>query len=138
MITKSCQDPLNAQTRLQYFAQISNPGYNTSFYMLGWTPTTYDALNSFFNLAGTRNGVRGVFNDGGWSNKEFDDTLDQMAVETDAAKRQQQIERASKIIHDEAAFIPLHQQTVVWAYRSNIELQQMADNWFPLRYVTVK
>ncbi len=27
---------LNAQTRLQYFAQISNPGYLTSFYMLGW------------------------------------------------------------------------------------------------------
>ncbi len=129
---------LNAQTRLQYFAQISNPGYNTSFYMLGWTPTTYDALNSLFNLAGTRNGVRGVFNDGGWSNKDFDDTLDQIAVETDAAKRQQQIEHASKIIYDEAAFIPLHQQTVVWAYRSNVDLQQMADNYFPLRYVTVK
>jgi len=26
----------------------------------------------------------------------------------------------------------------VWAYRSNVELQQMADNYFPLRYVTVK
>ncbi len=129
---------LNAQTRLQYFAQISNPDYRTSFYMLGWTPTTYDALNSLFNLAGSRNGVRGVFNDGGWSNKEFDDLLDQMAVEIDPAKRQQQIEHASKIIHDEAAFIPLHQQTVVWAYRSNVELQQLADNTFPLRYVTVK
>ena len=129
---------LNAQTRLQYFAQISNPDYRTSFYMLGWTPTTYDALNSLFNLAGSRNGVRGVFNDGGWSNKEFDDTLDQIAVELDLEKRQQQIEHASKIIHDEAAFIPLHQQTVVWAYRSNVELQQLADNTFPLRYVTVK
>ena len=106
--------------------------------MLGWTPTTYDALNSLFNLAGTRNGVRGVFNDGGWSNPEFDGLLDQITVETDPAKRQGQIELASKIIHDEAAFIPLHQQTVVWAYRSNIELQQMADNFFPLRYVTVK
>ena len=129
---------LNAQTRLQYFSQISNPGYNTSFYMLGWTPTTYDAHNSLFNLAGTRDGVRGVFNDGGWSNKEFDGLLDQIAVETDTAKRQQQIERASKIIFDEAAFIPLHQQTVVWAYRNNVELQQLADNTFPLRYVVVK
>ena len=66
---------LNAQTRLQYFAQISNPDYRTSFYMLGWTPTTYDALNSLFNLAGTRNGVRGVFNAGGWSTAEFDGLL---------------------------------------------------------------
>ena len=37
---------LNAQTRLKYFAEISNPDYHTSFYMLGWTPNTYDALNS--------------------------------------------------------------------------------------------
>ena len=129
---------LNAQTRLQYFAQISNPDYKTSFYMLGWTPTTYDAHNALFNLAGTRNGVRGVFNDGGWSNKPFDELLDKIAVETDQAKRQAMIEQASKITHDEAAFIPLHQQTVVWAYRSNVTLQQLPDNTFPLRYVVVK
>ena len=30
---------LNAQTRLKYFSQISNPNYDTDFYMLGWTPT---------------------------------------------------------------------------------------------------
>ncbi len=129
---------LAAQTRLKYFAEISNPDYHTSFYMLGWTPNTYDAHNSFFNLAGTRNGTRGVFNDGGWSNAGFDKLLDQMAVETDPAKRQTEIEAASKIIHDEAAFIPLHQQTVVWAAKANIELQQLADNSFPLRYVMVK
>ena len=106
--------------------------------MLGWTPSTYDAHNSLFNLLGTRNGTRGVFNDGGWSNKEFDELLDKIAVETDAAKRQAMILQASKIFHDEAAAIPLHQQTVVWAMRSNVELQQLADNTFPLRYVVVK
>ena len=75
---------LNAQTRLQYFAEISNPDYKTSFYMLGWTPSTYDAHNSLFNLAGTRrNGVRGIFNDGGYSNPKFDALLDQIAVETE-------------------------------------------------------
>ncbi len=129
---------LNAQTRLKYFAEISNPEYRTSFYMLGWTPTTYDALNSLYNLAGTRNGTRGIFNDGGYSNKEFDTLLDQLAVEIDPAKRQAMIISASKILHDDAAFIPLHQQTVVWAAKANIDLQQLADNTFPLRYVTVK
>ncbi|MBC7799148.1 MAG: ABC transporter substrate-binding protein [Gemmatimonadaceae bacterium] len=129
---------LNAQTRLQYFAQINNPNYNTSFYMLGWTPTTYDAHNALFNLAGTRNGVRGVFNSAGFSNAEFDTLVDQIAVETAPAERQAKIERASKILHDQAAFIPLHQQTVVWAFKNNVDLQQLADNTFPLRYVTVK
>ena len=129
---------LAAQTRLKYFAEISNPEYKTSFYMLGWTPNTYDAHNTLFNLAGTRNGVRGVFNDGGYSNPKLDELIDQMAIETDPAKRQTLIDTASKIIYDDAAFIPLHQQTVVWAAKSNIDLQQLADNSFPLRYVTVK
>ena len=129
---------LAAQTRLKYFAEISNPEYRTSFYMLGWTPNTYDALNSLFNLLGSRNGTRGVFNDGGWSNKEFDTLLDKIAVEIDPAKRQEQISQASKIAQDDVATIPLHQQTVVWASRGNIELQQLADNTFPLRYVQVK
>ena len=129
---------LAAQTRLKYFAEISNPDYRTSFYMLGWTPNTYDAHNSLFNLLGSRNGTRGVFNDGGWSNKTFDELLDKIAVETDAAKRQEEILQASKLAHDEVSNIPLHQQTVVWASKANIELQQAADNSFPLRYVTVK
>ena len=129
---------LNAQTRLKYFAEIGSPDFKTSFYMLGWTPNTYDAHNSFFNLAGTRNGVRGVFNDGGWSNAEFDKLSDAMSVEIDPGKRQEMINAASKMIYDDVAFIPLHQQTVVWAAKSNIELQQLADNTFPLRYVMVK
>lgn len=129
---------LAAQTRLKYFAEISNPDYHTDFYMLGWTPNTYDALNSLFNLLGSRDGTRGVFNDGGWSNAEFDTLLGKIAVETDPVKRQAEIVAASKIAQDEVAAIPLHQQTVVWAEKSNIELQQLADDTFPLRYVTVK
>jgi len=129
---------LNAQTKLKYFAQISNPGYNTDFYMLGWTPNTYDALNSLYSLAGTRNGVRGVFNDGGWSNPEFDKLLDQIAVETDLEKRLAMIVEASKIVHDQAALIPLHQQTIVWATKKDVSVVQPADGTFPLRFVTVR
>jgi peptide/nickel transport system substrate-binding protein len=129
---------LNAQTRLKYFSEINNPNYHPSFYLLGWTPNTYDAHNAFFNLLGTRNGVRGVINDGGWSNPDFDALLDKMAVETNPEKRQAMIEQASAMVRDQVPAIPLHQQTVVWATRSNIELQQLADNTFPLRFVTVK
>ena len=128
---------LVAQTRLKYFSEINSPGYNTSFYLLGWTPATYDAHNAFFNLAGTRNGSRGVFNNGGYANPELDKLTDQILVETDTAKRQQMILTASRILHDDVVYIPLHQQTVVWAARANIELQQLADNTFPLRYVRV-
>ena len=129
---------LNAQTRLKYFAEISNPDYHTSFYMLGWTPNTYDALNTLYNQAGSRSGTRGIFNDGGYSNPKFDALLDQIAVDTTPARRDAEIVAASKILQDDAAFMPLHQQVVVWATRKNVDLVELADDSFPLRFVTVK
>ncbi len=128
---------LNAQTRVRFFAEVNGPRYNTSFYLLGWTPNTYDAQNALFNLAGTRDGTRGVFNNGGYSNPRFDTLVGQIEVETTPARRQELITQASRLLQEDVAYIPLHQQQVVWASRSNITLQQQADNGFPLRLVRV-
>ena len=48
------------------------------------------------------------------------------------------IAEATKLYVDDFAYIPLHQQAVVWAARKNVELMQPADNTFPLRFVNVK
>jgi peptide/nickel transport system substrate-binding protein len=128
---------LNAQPRARYFAEILGPRYQTSLYMLGWTPNTYDAHNAFFNLMASRQGDRGMFNVGGWSNARFDELVGLMAVETDVARRNAMIAEATRIHAEQVGHIPLHQQTVVWAARTNIQLVQLADNWFPLRYVRV-
>lgn len=128
---------LAAQTRARFFAEVNAPRYNTSFYLLGWTPNTYDAHNALFNLAGTRDGTRGVFNNGGYSNPAFDTLVSQIEVETTPARRQALITQASRILQEDVAYIPLHQQQVVWASRTNITLQQQADNGFPLRLVRV-
>jgi peptide/nickel transport system substrate-binding protein len=129
---------LNAQTRARYFAEILGPRYNTSFYLLGWTPATYDAHNALFNLMATRGGVRGQFNVGGYSNARLDELTTAIATETDPAKRLAMIREAAKLHHEEVGHIPLHQQQVIWAARSNIDLVQLADNWFPLRFVRVR
>ncbi len=129
---------LNIQPRMRYFARVSGPGYMTNFFMLGWLPNTYDAYSALYNLAGSRNGTRGVFNDGGYSNPAFDALLDRVFVEQNPVTRQADIVAASGLLHDDAAFVPLHQQEVVWAARDNIELAQPADNSFPLRLVRVK
>ncbi|WP_198369712.1 ABC transporter substrate-binding protein [Roseomonas rosulenta] len=128
---------LNAQTRARYFAEILAPRYTTSFFMLGWTPATYDAHNSLYNLMGTRDGTRGVFNSGGYSNPRFDTLTDQIAIETDRTRRQALIEEAMRLHAEEVGHIPLHQQVVIWAARQNVTLQQLADNWFPLRLVRI-
>ena len=131
---------LNAQTRARFFAKINTPVFNTSFYMLGWTPSTYDAHNVLISLMHSRDMVRsrGLFNNGGYSNPEVDKLTDLVASETDPAKRQAMISQAFKHLADDFGYIPLHQQTIVWAMKQNIDVVQMADNYFPLRLVTVK
>jgi peptide/nickel transport system substrate-binding protein len=126
---------LNAQTRARFFAEVNAPRYNTSFYMLGWTPATSDAHNALFSLAGSRNGSRGVFNNGGYANPQFDTLVDQIAVETDTGKRQALISQASKLLQEDVAYIPLHQQQIVWAARQGVEVPQTADNYIQLRLV---
>ena len=136
---------LRAQTRNLYFAKILRkadlkPG-ETSFYMLGWSPAqTYDVHNVFEALIQTPNGAtkKGQFNAGGYSNPALDKLADSMEQETDKAKRDAMIKEATKLYVDDFAYIPLHQQAVVWAARKNIDLVQLADNSFPLRFVQVK
>ena len=129
---------LTAQTKTRYFNKIAAPGYATDFYLLGWTPNTYDAHNVFFNLMATRDPPQGEANFAGYSNPRIDALTAQMAVETDPAKRTAMIHEAVGIVQRDFGYIPLHQQVIAWAAKSNVELVQMADNYFPLRFVRVK
>jgi peptide/nickel transport system substrate-binding protein len=129
---------LHAQTKAKYFNQILSPNYNTDFYMLGWTPATYDALNVIRTLLGTRDGKRGEVNIGGYSNPELDDLIEKIAVETDAAKRTGMIRRSIEISQQDVPTIPLHQQVIVWAAKNNVELAQPADNYLYYRFIKMK
>ena len=109
--------------------------------MLGWTPgATYDVHNVFEQIMQTRDPQRrkGEFNVGNWQNARFVELADKIEQETDKEKRDAMIAEAHKLHTDDIGHIPLHQQAIVWAVRSNIEVVQPADNFFPLRYVTVK
>jgi peptide/nickel transport system substrate-binding protein len=129
---------LTAQTKVRFFNKIAAPDYDTDFYMLGWTPNTYDAHNVFYNLVASRAVPRGEVNYAGYSDPRIDSLTDRMAVETDQAKRTQMIGEAVGIMQKEFAYIPLHQQVIAWAAKANIDLVQLADNYFPLRFVRVK
>jgi peptide/nickel transport system substrate-binding protein len=129
---------LTAQTKVRFFSKIAKLAYDTDMYLLGWTPNTYDAHNVFFNLASTRDAAQGEVNYGGYSNPEVDRLTDAIATETDVARRQGMIEQVSAILQRDVAYIPLHQQALAWAARANVDLVQSADNYFPLRFVTVR
>ena len=129
---------LLAQTKAKYFAKILAPKYDTDFYLLGWTPATYDAHNALYSLLGTRAGGRGEVNVSGYSSAALDDLIDKIGVESDQAKRNGLIDQAAVILQHDLPTIPLHQQVIVWAAKNNVDLAQLADNFFPYRYVKVK
>jgi peptide/nickel transport system substrate-binding protein len=129
---------LLAQTRAKFFAKINAPRYETSFFMLGWTPGTYDALNALKALAETRQGKDGLFNVGNYSNPKLDELNKKIQVELDSEKRNEEITEALTLLKDDFAYIPLHQQVVVWATRANVEVAQTGDNFFQLRFVKLK
>jgi peptide/nickel transport system substrate-binding protein len=129
---------LNAQTKSKFFTKINYPNYDTDFYMLGWTPATYDAHNVLYTLLNTRDGKRGEVNNGGYSNPGLDDLTAKIGLETDAAKRNAMIHQTIEILKADVPVIPLHQQVIVWAAKNNIDMAQPADNYLPYRFIRVK
>ncbi len=129
-----------AQPKSKYFAKVlAQNNYDTSFYLLGWTPGTFDAHNPIFNLMMCRNKETGagLFNLGGYCNKRVDELGKQIESETDQAKRQAMIDEVFIIHKKEVGHIPLHQQPLSWGVRDGIDLVQRADNVLDLRYVRV-
>ncbi len=129
---------LDAQTKSKFFAKIEGPKYDTDFFLIGWTPATYDAHNALYSLLGTPNGARGEVNYGQYSNPKLDDLIKQIGEESDQEKRDGLIDDAAKIVQDDVAAIPLHQQVIVWAAKKNVQVAQPADDFFPYRFIQVK
>ena len=127
---------LEAESKATYFPKVLSR--NTSFYMLGWTPTTYDSHNVLFNLMATPQGGQGVFNLGSYSNPKLDELTTKIGLEADKAKRNAMIAEAFKIHADDVGHLPLHQQALAWGMKKNVELKLLGDNYNPFRYVVVK
>lgn len=128
---------LQAESKATYFPKILSR--NTSFYMLGWTPGTYDSHNALSNLIATPTEKgQGLFNLGSYSSPKIDELTAKIQGETDEAKRNAMIAEAFKLHADDFGHIPLHQQALAWAMKKNVELVQLPDNFMPFKWITVK
>jgi len=128
---------LAAESKGTYFPKILTR--NTSFYMLGWTPGSYDSHNPLFALMATPGaGGQGQFNLGSYSNAKVDELTKAIAIETDIAKRTAMIHEAMKVHQDDVGHLPLHQQALAWAMKKNVETVQLADNYMFLKWTVVK
>lgn len=131
---------LNAQPKAKYFAKVLKAGgYSTSFYLLGWTPSTNDSHNVLYEIMGCRTdpkSSRGGMNLGGYCAPKLDALAEQALVETDVAKRNELISQAFRIGIDDAGYIPLHQQALAWGVSKKVKLTQRPDNQLKLIWVS--
>ncbi len=127
-----------AQPKSKYFGKVlAQNNYDTSMYLLGWTPGSMDVHNVLAGLLSCQNKETkaGLFNLGNYCNARVDELQKLVGVETDAAKRQAYVNEAMKIVQDEVGYLPLHQQPLSWGVSDKFSINQRADNAFDFRYV---
>ncbi len=132
---------LNAQTKSLHFNKIGEAeDNNTSFFMLGWTPGSYDALNPLQNLMTVDGAGQGSWNSGRYSNPAIEELTDEIAVTVDEEQRNALIREAFQIHYDDVGHLPLHQQALAWGVRSETveSVTQRPFNDVDLRNVVMK
>ncbi|GAB3662501.1 ABC transporter substrate-binding protein [Ramlibacter alkalitolerans] len=128
---------LAAETKGTYFPKILRR--DTSFYLLGWTPSTVDAgdpLNAIMSCVDDKGA--GQFNLGAYCNPKVDELTHKVQQETDKAKRNAMIHEAFKIHQDDIGHIPLHQQALAWGVSKRVDVVQRPDNNLSFKWIKVK
>jgi peptide/nickel transport system substrate-binding protein len=130
---------LLAQPKAKYFAKILvSGGYDSSFYLLGWTPGSFDSWNILANMYRCRDekGTGGNNNVGNYCNPKMEELIKQVLVEADTTKRDELIKQAYELGQNQDwGYVPLHQQALAWGVSKKVKVVQRADNqilfyWF--------
>jgi len=128
---------LATETKGTYFPKILRR--DTSFYLLGWTPTTYDAHNALSSLTSCPDDKgTGQFNLGAYCNPKLDELTKKIQSESDKGKRDAMIKEAFAIHIDDVGHLPLHQQSLAWGVSKKVELTQLADNFMYFKWMSIK
>ncbi|RRD56593.1 ABC transporter substrate-binding protein [Comamonadaceae bacterium OH2545_COT-014] len=129
---------LQAETKGTYFPKVLRR--DTSFYLLGWAPSTYDSLNPLNALMRCvdEKAGSGQFNLGRYCNPKVDELTLKIAAENDKATRDAMIQQAFQLHMDDIGHLPLHQQSLAWGVSKKVDLVQLADNAMYYKWITVK
>ncbi|MCP3870475.1 MAG: ABC transporter substrate-binding protein, partial [Gammaproteobacteria bacterium] len=69
----------------------------------------------------------GQYNSGNYCNKEIDSLILSSQKETDEGKRAAVLQKVEQMLHDEAAFVPLHWQNLAWAARKGVHIEPVVN-----------
>jgi peptide/nickel transport system substrate-binding protein len=127
---------VQAEPKEAYFPRILRR--DTAFYLLGWTPSTYDAQSALHALAACPDGQgAGQFNLGGYCNPALDALVHKAQMETDRTRRNALLREAVLLLAADIAYLPLHQQALAWGVSRKVRLVQLPDNSMPFKWMGV-
>lgn len=126
---------LQAQPRSLFFPKVLSR--DTSFYLHGWATSTNDGHNILYDLLNSPTSEIGTWNIGGYSNPRVDELTTQVGSEMDQARRNELMFEAFDLVRQDVGHIPLHQQTLVWVKKKNVEVHQRPDDRLELRFTRV-
>ena len=127
---------VEARPKEQYLSKVLRR--DTSFYLLGWSPSTYDAHNALLALTAcvSREGA-GQFNLGAYCNPQLDALIQRIGSEGDAQRRNALLREALLLHAADVGHLPLHQQALAWGVSRKVALVQLADNFMPFKWMRI-
>ena len=118
---------LKTMPKAQYWPKFDERA--ADIMMIGWHSDTEDSANFTEVLTmcpNTETGY-GQYNSGNYCNKEIDAMILASQGETDEAKRSAILQKVEQMLHDQAAFVPLHWQNLAWAARKGVNIEPVVN-----------
>ncbi len=118
---------LTTMPKAQYWPKFDERA--ADIMMIGWHSDTEDSanFNEFLTMTPNPDTGRGQYNSGNYSNAKVDELTLASLTETDQAKRAEMLQEVEKILHDEAAYVPLHWQDLAWAARNGVMIEDVLN-----------
>lgn len=118
---------LKTMPKAQYWPKFDEQA--ADIMMIGWHSDTEDSANFSEFLMMTRNKETGMgqYNSGNYSNLKVDEMVIAANKQTDTAKRAKMLQDIEQMLHDDAAFVPLHWQNLSWAVRKGVDIEPVVN-----------
>ena len=119
---------VDARPKALYFPRVQR--HETSFYLYGWgggitdAQIVLDPIVHSFDAATQKGGD----NNGGLADAALDRLIDEAAVDTDPSHRGATLAAALRHVHEQAEYIPLHRQMLLWASRAKVRPVMRPDD----------
>ncbi|WP_299689834.1 ABC transporter substrate-binding protein [uncultured Vibrio sp.] len=115
---------LQTMPKAQYWPEFAK--CNADILMIGWGAETENFSDYLIKTRNLETG-QGQYNCGYYSNQEVDALVDRTHKELDEAKRAELLQNIEAILHQDAAFVPLHFQDLAWATSDNVHIAPVVN-----------